>query len=288
LTPTAHLAIATRNLQPDHPLRRFLWPHVFGTQQSNYFGNMAQLVPGGDFEAIFSFTGKGLYRLMEDAYKGYNFIVTDPDADAQRRGVDARGQGDRRFDMPTERNLKQLFDVILGHTTRFVEGCYPNQPVIKDGGILEWLDKLNALIPGKTGYTAEDLTPDRLGRLLARLIYLVTAQHEMVGSFLWNYQLWTNRQPVQVYRDGRREPLDVYQRLVNYNLMLNVKRTPLIPEEGDYSYLAEGLKEPERGVVAECFQTFKRELNKLDEDMRKEPIVVWKIYPKDLEAHINA
>ena len=58
--------------------------------------------------------------------------------------------------------------------------------------------------------------------------------NEILGGFIWNYQLWTHRQPVRVYRNGQREPLDVYQRLVNANYNLNVTRRALIhdfPEE---------------------------------------------------------
>ena len=105
---------------------------------------------------------------------------------------------------------------------------------------------------------------------------------------LWNYQLWSHRQPVRVYQDGRREPLDVYQLLVNYNYLLNVKRTLLIPEKGDYSYLAEGLGGTRQEIVASCFKDFNDKLKKLQQNMEKEPWAVWKIYPKDLEAHINA
>jgi len=82
--------------------------------------------------------------------------------------------------------------------------------------------------------------------------------------------------------------LDVYQLLVNYNYLLNVKRTLLIPEKGDYSYLAEGLGGTRQEIVASCFKDFNDKLKKLQQNMEKEPWAVWKIYPKDLEAHINA
>ena len=64
--------------------------------------------------------------------------------------------------------------------------------------------------------------------MLAGQLYLVTAQHEILGSFMWNYQLWTHRQPARIYNDFRREPLDIFQRLVNANYILNVHRRALI------------------------------------------------------------
>ena len=65
LASAAHLAIATRNcLFPDHPLSRLLWPYIFRTQQSNRAVTRAQMVKGGDFDSIFSFTHKGMRDLF--------------------------------------------------------------------------------------------------------------------------------------------------------------------------------------------------------------------------------
>jgi arachidonate 15-lipoxygenase len=284
LTPTAHLAIATRNHLPStHPLCRILWPHVFGTQQSNYFGTLSQMT-GADFGEIFSFTFEGMCRLFQKTHGQYRFITTDPFQDARDRGIDTPS-----FETPTQDNLEALFDVMRSHAESFVNLYYQNDANVRaDQHVLAWLDELNALIPGNTGVNAGSLTCATLSNLIARFIYLVTAQHESVGAMLWNYQLWSHRQPVRVYQDGRREPLDVYQLLVNYNYLLNVKRTPLIRENGGYSYLAQGLPEPERNIVATCFHEFNDRLLTLQAEMEKDPWAVWKIYPKDLEAHINA
>jgi len=293
LTPAASFAIATRKyLDADHPLARLLWPHVFGTIQSNKFGNMAQLSEGGDFEAIFSYTQKGLYDLLADTHREFDFGITDPHKDAGSRRINTGV-----FATPTQDNLQQLFDVFLAHTTRYVKLYYPDGRMLAaldDAGyppqqkreiqaIIEWLKTLNKLIPHGTGYEPETFTRDDLSRLLARFIYLVTALHEIVGSALWNYQLWAHRQPVRVYRDGRREPLDVYQRLVNYNYLLNIDRTPLV---ADYSHLA--LPGPEEEAARAAFRAFKTGLEDCELQMRKEPWAVWKLYPSDLEAHINA
>jgi arachidonate 15-lipoxygenase len=108
---------------------------------------------------------------------------------------------------------------------------------------------------------------------------MVSAQHEVLGSFLWNYQLWTHRQPVRVYANGQREPLDVYQRLVNANYNLNVRRRLLMH---DFSYLAldtEGGAEMKR---------FERKLQALQSRMERDPWAVWKLYPTALKVNINA
>jgi len=96
---------------------------------------------------------------------------------------------------------------------------------------------------------------------------------------MWNYQLWVHRQPTRVYKNGQREPLDIYQRLVNANYTLNVRRKQLLD---DFSYLSLD----DRGRQA--FKTFRDELLALQTRMEAEKFEYWKIYPRILEANINA
>jgi hypothetical protein len=281
LAPAAHLAIATRNhLAKNHPVGRLLWPHIFGTQQSNYFGTMAQMGPGGDFPETFSFTFPAMCQLFADTYRAYDFAITDPYQDRVNRGL-----LNPEFATPSQDNLEELFAVMLSHTTRFVQLYYDSVAVVHDDtAVMKWLEELNRLIPNGTGIAPGKLSSELLAGLLARCIYLVTVQHEMVGSQLWNYQLWTHRQPVRLYKNQAREPEDVYQRLVNMNFMLHVKRTSLMD---DYSFLAEGL--PKEASAEKCFRDFRNDLKALDTKMRERSVwAPWLIYPKDLEANINA
>jgi arachidonate 15-lipoxygenase len=129
------------------------------------------------------------------------------------------------------------------------------------------------------GVSRSNVTFDSLARLVARFMYMVTVQHEILGGCLWNYQLWTHRQPVRVYIDGKREPLDVYQRLVNANYNLNVRRRELMY---DFSYLA--LDAPGKAA----FIRFIEDLKALQASMEEQSWAVWKLYPKALKVNINA
>lgn len=270
------ISVATRNALPEsHPLCRLLWPHVFGTHQSNRFGSLAQLGPGGDYGAVFSFTDRGLYRLCDDSYKTYHFSVSDPRVDAATRGL-----ADAAFDLPTQRNLEALFDVLHAHARRYIGLYYAtDEGVQQNAPIGQWLEELNRLIPNGVARSVHALTRDSLARVVAGILYLVTAYHETVGAQLWNYQLWTQAQPVRIFKDGRRESLDVYQRLVNMNYLLHVIRTPLI---NDFTPLA--LDEAGR----QAFRDFQANLQDLQRRMEREPWAVWKLYPDNLEANINA
>jgi hypothetical protein len=134
-------------------------------------------------------------------------------------------------------------------------------------------------VPNGVGLTRDSVDLAGLARLVARCIYLVSAQHEILGSFLWNYQLWTHRQPVRVYASGQPEPVDVYQRLVNANYNLNVTRRALM---SDFSALAPD----DLGV--QSMRRFQQRLQDLQTRMEAEPWTVWKLYPRALKVNINA
>jgi arachidonate 15-lipoxygenase len=282
LAAAAPLAIATRNRLPaEHPLLRLLWPYIFATQQSNETVTRGQMLPGGDFETVFSLTFRGMCDLFDETWQKCDFGMNDPERDALARGVLKQG-----FDTPTEDNLRDLFDLMKEHACHYLGLCYHPQPggtgtdgLSNDHALMNWLDDLNLLIPNGVGVSRGTVTLESLACLVARCIFLVSAQHEILGGFLWNYQLWTHRQPVRVYANGQPEPVDVYQRLVNANYILNVTRRTLIY---DFRYLARNAQE------AEAMQRFCHQLELLQSKMEVQPWAVWKLYPRALKVNINA
>jgi Lipoxygenase len=276
------LAIATRNSLPAaHPLRRLLWAHIYGTQYSNQIVTKGQMAKGGDFESIFSFTHRGMCELFAETYEEFDLTVLDPERDAERRGIKDAG-----FDTPVLSNRRDLFDVFHSHALRYLRAYYDADERLRaDADVQNWVAELNALIPnGVRRYLGGELAVENVARLVAAFINMATVEHEALGTGLWNYQLWTHVQPVRVYSNGQREPLDVYQRLVNANFNLNVSRTRLMH---DFGYLALDRK------GADAFRLFRYDLQRLQERMEQErmaqePCAFWKIYPRLLEANINA
>jgi hypothetical protein len=246
LAAGAPFAIATRNNLPAaHPLRRLLWPHMFGTQHSNRLNTTGLLPKGGDFETTFSFTHEGMCKLLAISYNEFDFLMLDPEGDAERRGIK-----DSAFEMPALENRKAVFDVMHAHAHRYLELYYDSDERLRDDvNFRKWIDELDRLVPnGVLRTLGDEITLPSAARLIASLIYLAAVEHELLGTGLWNYQLWTHVQPVRVYRSGQREPHDVYQRLVNANFNLNVRRKQLMD---DFSYLAVD----ERGAAA--FRSFR-------------------------------
>lgn len=271
------LAIATRNyLAADHPLRRLLWPHMFGTQYSNELVTKGQMAPGGDFDSIFSFTHRGMCKLFEDTYEQYSITVLDPLEDARRHGIAGAG-----FEAPAVSNRSDYFDLMRAHASAYISLYYAGDQALQDDpAVVAWTEALDGLVPnGVQQLMGTEPTLEGLSRLIAGFTYMATVEHEILGSGLWNYQTWTHVQPVRVYRNGQREPLDVYQRLVNANFNLNVHRAPLLQ---DFSYLALDSR------AAEEFRRFKRALDELEQRETAEPFAYWKMYPHLLKANINA
>jgi arachidonate 15-lipoxygenase len=271
------LAIATRNCLPaSHPLRRLLWPQMFGTQFSNQIVTKGQMAKGGDFETIFSLTHAGMCKLFEESYEEYDITVLHPARDGASRGINNAG-----FDTPALVNREAHFDVMWAHARHYLGLYYASDSELrKDASFVAWTDALGRMIPnGISKLLGDEITIDGAVQLIAAFIYMATVEHEILGTGLWNYQMWSHIQPVRIYKNGQREPIDVYQRLVNANFNLNVSRARLLQ---DFSYLALDA----RGAAA--FRKFKEELEALQVGLEKEPFAHWKIYPQILEANINA
>ncbi|HEX2023510.1 MAG TPA: lipoxygenase family protein [Acidimicrobiales bacterium] len=277
LTCVSNVAMVTRNNLPaDHPLRRLLWPHVWGTHYSNELVTDIMLMPGGDFETVFSFTHRGLCDLVSKSYEKYRISVIEPDADAVDRGIKDSG-----LDLPYLENRTAHWKVMHDHASRYLKLYYTSDDDVADDQYVQaWLAELDDRIPnGIRKWLGKDrIGVDDLARLVAGFIYLGAVEHEVLGTGLWNYQLWHHVQPTRIYASGQREFIDVYQRLVNYNFVLNVHRTELC---SDFSPM--GLDVQAR----RAFRDFRRDLEALQAKLDREPYAAWKVSPRVLESGVN-
>ena len=277
LAETALRAIATRNnLGFAHPMCRLMWPHMFGTQNSNFLVTEGQMLHGGDFETVFSFTHAGMCDLFSRTYDGYRASVMVPRLDWRDRGLDGTA-----FETPVQDNLVQIYDVMLAHTTRYIDIYYPDDAALqRDEPVRAWLKSLDETIPnGISIITGGEVTRAKVAQLAAGFIFMASVQHEILGSMMWNYQMWVDKIPVRIHTDGRRVPVDVFQRLLNANFNLNVNRAKLMV---DFSYLA--IDDP--GAAA--FKQFLADLTTLDKSLAEGEDTCWLVRPSRLEANINA
>jgi len=270
------LAIVTHNELPAaHPVTRLLRPHVYATHFGNRIVTIDQMERSGDFENMFSFTHDGMCALFAATAREVDLRWFDPARDAEMRGV-----ADLPIDTPALDNRTAIMQVIRDHVARYLAIYYSSDEELQaDPALFRWVYALAGAVPGGVlELTGRPPTTTGVTDLLATLIYMGAVEHEVVDTGTFDYQLWNDVQPVRVYRDGRRVPLDVYQRFVNWNFSLNVDRTLLTT---DFSNLALD----EQGAAA--FRQFRRELLDLQATMDGEAFAPWRMEPKVLKANIN-
>lgn len=270
------LAIVTHNELPAaHPVARLLRPHVYATHFGNRIVTIDQMERGGDFENMFSFTHDGMCELFAATVRDVDLRWFDPAREAEMHGV-----ADLPIDTPALDNRVAIMQVIRDHVARYLAIYYASDDEVQaDAVLFRWVYALAGVVPnGVLEITGQPPTLAGVTDLIATLVYMGAVEHEIVDTGTFDYQLWNDVQPVRVYRDGRRVPLDVYQRFVNWNFSLNVDRTLLTT---DFSNLALD----ERG--AEAFRRFRRELLELQATMDGEPFAPWRMEPKVLKANIN-
>jgi hypothetical protein len=263
--------VSHRFLPVHHPVRRLLQPHIYATHFGNRIVTPIQLQPAGDFERLFSYTHRGLCQLFEATIADFDLQVMEPDRDASERGIEALQSG-------ALVNRRELMAVIRRHTDRYLHLYFDDGKISQDEPLCAWIDELAVHLRGVKELVDGPPTLDGVGTLLAAFIYMVSVDHEIVDSGVWDYQLWSDVQAPRVYRDGRRLPVDVYQRLVNANFILNVDRTRLM---SDFSYLA--LDPPGH----QAFVDFRLDLEDLQRRMDRLSPELWRIEPRNLKANIN-
>lgn len=271
-----HWDIATRNNLPsDHPLYRLLWPSIYNSIYTNHGITRVQLYPDGDFVNTFSFSYDGLTAYYDAMHKKYDVTMVDPGADWQRRGL-----GGSEFDCPTQDNLGEVFSLMHDHAKRYIDAYYESDEALQeDQDVQKWIIALGDIVPNGLGsFLSNGVTKEDLAHLIGGYINEGNTIHDMVGTTLWDYQLWVDKNPVRVQRDRKRIPLDVLQRAINNNFALQLRRAPLLA-----NYKAVALDE--KG--ANLFTQFYEECRSLQDRYDQAPAGPWRMEPKNLEMSMN-
>ena len=271
-----HFSVATRNMLPaDHPIKRLIWPPVFGTQYSNDLVMNLQAGPCGDFVNSYSFTFESQCKLFEDFNASYDITVMDPYLDWQNRGMHDLG-----LNAPAQENLCELFDLMHAHVSRYVQHYYPDDKAVQEDQALQsWLKYLDQAIPnGISAFTKDGVTRQSVARILGAYYYVGAALHEALGTSMWDYVSWNSKIPIRVYSSGQEVPLDVYKRYVTFNFMLSVHRAQFLD---DYSYFALD------AAGEELWRQFRAESNALQAKYDALQPTSWRMLPKIMEIGMN-
>ena len=117
-----------------------------------------------------------------------------------------------------------------------------------------------------------------MARVIAAYIYEGNTIHDLAGTTLWDYQLWADRNPTRIYKDGRRMPVDVLQRLINNNFALQIKRAPMLADYGQVALDGKG---------AALFTLFYEDCKALQDRYDQAEAGPWRMEPKNLEISMN-
>ena len=152
-------------------------------------------------------------------------------------------------------------------------------PIAADEAFARWLDDLRTFVPhGVDELAGCPVTRSGAAALLATLIYMVSVDHEIVDSGVWDYQLWSDVQPA---RGLPERSADAARRLpAARERQLHPERRPHSPHE---RLLVSRMRSEWRGRVP----PFRRDLVELQETMDRAPAACWRIEPRQLKANIN-
>lgn len=276
LVSGTHWDLTARNHLPsDHPLYRLLWPSIYNSIYTNHGITRVQLNPEGDYVNTFSFSHDGLITYYDTMHKKYDIAMIDPNIDWERRGL-----AGAQFACPTQDNLREVFALMHGHAKRYIDAYYESDEALQeDEKVREWLDALAKMVPNGLGdFLPNGITREGLAHLIGGYINEGNTIHDMVGTTLWDYQLWVDRNPVRVRRDSRRIPLDILQRTINNNFALQLRRAPLL---ANYK----GVALDQKGAA--LFTRFYEECRALQDRYDRDPTGPWRMEPKNLEISMN-
>ena len=279
-----HWDVVTRNKLPSrHAIHHLLWPQIYDSCYTNYGVTRVQMEPNGDFVNMFSYTHRGLMKFFDDMYEIYHCSMMNPREDWTKRGLDSAIDID---DAPSHENLVELYDLMYVHARRYIYHYYKSDKALReDPFVADWLEELNRIIPnGIPGaLLGNKLDRDRLAHFIGGYIYESNTIHEIAGTNLWDYQLWTDKNPIRIYSNGQRLPRDIFQRAINNNFALQLERDPLCFDYRDVAKDEAGRK---------LFTQFCVDCRRLQVDYDLErwdsgDHPIWRMEPRNLNIGMN-
>lgn len=264
----APFAVATHQMPPTHPLRRFLAPHMADTLSTNYHTHLTLRRNGFDVTG-FSFSYDTILRYYDDGARYFDIRRLDPREDLARREISTD------LEYPHQPQAERYFDLFESYAAEYIAQYYPDEASLaQDAAARGWFDTLNRhVMKGLAAYVPE-LTRASLARLCALYMYSVSVEHE--DNTMWNYGMFL---PATVREDGRGESVGQVQAVVNFELLISSATNRLM---NDASHVA---LDPRGAAIMRGFQS---RLARLQEEMDREPSRYWRILPRELEASVSA
>ena len=271
-------AVTRNHLPADHPVRRLVWAHVFGTHGGNDLVTEILMSEGGEFDAIFSLTHRGKCQLFEATAGDFDLAAINPLTDVVRRGLAGSGvptsrsreleRPVRRVPRPRPSVPRAVLRVRRRRRERPGARCVdrrPRRPAAARGA-------------GRPG-TGHDARRGGVARWRRSCTWPRSSTRSPAAGCGTTSCGATPRR-CACTRTAAACPVDVYQRLVNANFNLNVPRTMLLDDA------MPGLAVDPAGAWA--FQELQQDLLGFQAKLDTTAPAPWRMEPRRLKANINA
>merc|ERR1719402_725506 len=176
-----------RRLSRNHPMYKFLYPHVADVNVVNTAGRQVLVDPAGPLQSVMSIGGEGAQKLLRDVFKNYKFSKMDMPAELKKRGTDDPNMileyGFREWGL-------QYWDVIQKYVNNMIDIYYKSdEDVQTDGELQAYFYEVKHIgfhYMEDSGLPDNVQSCDELKTILTRLIFHVTINHSAQGNGMWD------------------------------------------------------------------------------------------------------
>ena len=143
-----------------------------------------------------------------------------------------------------------------------------------------WRAELARRLRGVDRVAGDAVTVESTARLVAAIIQLAAVEHEILGSGMWDYQLWNDAVPARVPVDGGSACRSMCTSASSTPTSTSTSTAPRSSATLSSLALDDG--------GADAFRTFRSDLMALQASLDDSPAAPWRMEPKRLKANINA
>lgn len=189
------IAVATgRYLEPDHPVRRVLVPHLKFLLFNNDLGKQKLINPGGFVDQLLANSLAGSLEISKRASRDFHFVDGAFPNDVTSRRMDSIPH------YPYRDDGMLLWNAIGDYVEDCVKGSYPDhESVTSDEQLVRWWGSL--LSPNLAGVRGvpDTMTVESLTFILQRIIFTSGPYHAAVNYSQYEYMAYSPNMPLAAY-----------------------------------------------------------------------------------------
>ncbi len=194
------LLASHRELAPNHPLMVLLKPHFAFTQNTNQVMRRDFIAPTGFMVEYQSPTDDSAFELVHRTLSNFDFGASDLEAHLAARGMD---DPERMPWYPLRDDGLPVMRAIRNWVESYLEVYYPNDALVgADTEVRRWLAAIGDPNQGGLRGVPRVQTRSELARIVAAIIWRVTAFHSTINYTGWEFRGWVPNYPTAAFGPG--------------------------------------------------------------------------------------